>query len=162
MTRSLFNTTTGEFTGQLLHHGELIAPAGHAWAEGAHDPRRAVVEMPAADPPVVVVRTPARPADSDYQTWAWSDDADDWAATDTLLMLKARARAPVLQRFLPLDAALARPVGEIAEAQALGQTPPSGAVERLTAILVDKQALRAKIAAIDACVNSDELNGLPP
>jgi hypothetical protein len=120
--RSLFNLETGELTGmQMLASPEMMAlntPRGHAWVDGAHDQRRTLVRLVTDDfgdqHAVAVQRTPPRPADSEMQVWSWSAAALDWVASPTVALLKAQAAALVLGRFPALDAALARPVGEIA------------------------------------------------
>lgn len=158
---SLYRLDTGELTGSQANASpEILAlntPAGCAWVAGAHDPRRGIVQLVTDDNgeqvPVVVPRLPPRPADSDYRTWAWDDTLQDWAATPTLLWHQAQAREPVLAQLSALDTQVARPVGEIAEAQALGQPVPAGALQRLTSINADKAALRAHLAAIAAAAD---------
>lgn len=155
---SLFRLDTGELTGMQVHGSpEILAlntPPGCAWVAGAHDPRRAVVQLVVDDfgasQPVATPRLPPRPADSDYRTWAWDAALDDWAPAYTLLWHQVQARDPVLAQLAALDTQVARPVGEIAEAQALGQAVPAASLQRLTAINSDKAALRAHLAAIAA------------
>lgn len=166
--KSLYVIESGELTGmQMLASEEMLTlntPPGHAWVDGALDQRRFVVQLVTDDhgtqQAVATPRTPPRPADSEMQTWSWSEDAGDWIATPTLAMLKAQARAQILAMFPPLDAALARPVGEITQAQALGEEPPAAAIQRLQAINADKQALRDRLAAIDSATAKAELDAL--
>lgn len=166
--QSLFNLETGELTGFRVDGDDEDrtgnTPPGHAWVRGEFDPRRFVVRVPVGDVgpelPRAEARTPPRPPDSEFQTWAWDDEAGDWIAAPTLVLLKATASAPVLARFAPLDAALARPVGEIAEAQALGEVVPAAAVQRLRGINADKQLLRDRLAAIAAAADAPALQAL--
>lgn len=166
--RSLFDFSTGELTGLRMQASDamlaLNTPPGHAWIDGEHDPRRVRVQLVTDDQgqqhPVAVPRTPERPADSAWVTWAWSEAAGDWVSSPTLAMLQAQARPPVLQLLAELDAKLARPLGEIAEAQALGQPLPAAAVARLQAINADKQALRSHLQAIAATSTVEALQAL--
>lgn len=165
---SLFNLSTGELTGlQMSADAELLAlntPAGCAWVCGAHDAHRCAVRLVTDDfgaqLPVVVPRTPPRPADSELQTWRWDDAAADWAAVPTLAFRRLIAMEPLLAKFAPLDDALARPLGEIAEAEALGELPPAAAIARLRTINADKTALRARLAAIKAAATAADLDAL--
>lgn len=155
---SLYNTSTGELLGPRLRASAEIralnTPPGCAWVPGEHDPARTRVQLIVDDygseVATVVPRQPPRPADSDYRTWAWDAALDDWAPAYTLLWHQVQAREPVLVQLAALDTQVARPVGEITEAQALGQPVPGAALERLTAINADKAALRAHLAAIAA------------
>ena len=166
--RSLFNTETGELTGfRSDAEGALLlanTPPGHSWADGELDPRRCTVRELVDDfgelRQVIAPRTPPRPADTENQVWSWDAEADDWVAGPSLALRKALASEPVLARFPALDAAVARPVGEIAEATALGLQPPQEAVQRLQAIHADKQALRDRLAAIAATETAEQLTEL--
>lgn len=168
MPHSLFSVETGQLTGlQMSADAELLAlntPAGCAWVDGAHDARRCAVRLVTDDfgaqLPVVVPRTPPRPADTELQTWRWDDAAADWAAVPTLAMRRLIASEPLLAKFAPLDDALARPLGEIAEAQALGEVPPAAAIGRLRSINAEKKALRARLADIAAASSIEALQQL--
>lgn len=165
---SLYNLSTGELTGlQMTAEPELLAlntPPGCAWVAGAHDARRCVVQLVTDDfgaqQPTVAPRTPPRPADTELQTWHWDAGAADWAATPTLALRKLHARAELQALFPALDAALARPLGEITEAQALGEPLPAAAVARLRAVNADKAALRGRLAAVAAAASVEALQQL--
>lgn len=166
--RSLYVIETGELTGLcMLADDSMLAlntPPGHAWVKGELDPRRSLVRLVTDDlgeqVPVVDALTPPQPVDSAYQTWGWDETRGDWVATPTLLLQQIRAREPVLVLLEQLDAKQARPVGEIAVAQALGDALPAAAVERLQSINADKAALRGRLAAIAATADADELEAL--
>lgn len=167
-TQSLYRLDTGELTGMQVNGSpEILAlntPPGCGWVEGAHDPRRANVHLVTDDfgaqQPVVIARLPERPADSDYRTWDWDAARDDWAPVYTLLWHQAQARAPLLGLLEQLDAKVARPVGEIAQAQALGEALPAASVQVLQAINADKQIVRARLTAIAAAAGPAALAAL--
>lgn len=165
---SEFDVVTGEFTGRrMMGSPELLqinTVAGCAWAAGEHDPRRCVVCLVTDDmgdqQTVVSMRLPAKPADTELQTWHWDAAADDWRATPTLRLLQARATPPVLAQLATLDLQLARPLGELMQAQALGEPLPPAAVARLQAVNADKALLRARLAAIAASTTREQLAAL--
>jgi hypothetical protein len=164
--RSLYVVETGELTGlSMTGDAALLAlntPAGHAWVSGAHDCRRFVVRLVTDDhgeqQPVVDPRTPARPADNDYQTWAWDDAAGDWRAAPTLAALKIERSVPVIEQLVTLDARARRPTEEITQALALGESPPAPAMARLQAIRANKDLLRQQLAAFAAATSTAALD----
>lgn len=109
--KSLFVIATGELTGvQMLASEEMLAlntPDGCAWVDGAQDARRTVVQLVTDDfgdqHAVAVPRTPPRPADNAYQTWAWDDDVGDWVAQPTRLWREVRPRAERDQLLVASD-----------------------------------------------------------
>lgn len=164
---SLYTIVTGEFTGVQMDDPELRAhntPPGCAWMAGAHDARRCVVQLlpdlAGEQIPTAVARQPARPADTEMQTWHWDETLDDWMAAPTLALRKLMAAKPLQPLFQPLDAALARPLGELMEAQALGGPPPQAAMAKLQAINASKAALRQRLADIAACSSPEALQQL--
>lgn len=165
--KSLYLIQTGELTGLQIDDVEIIAantPAGYAWVEGVFDARLYTVQTAAGDAgpqlPKAVRRTPPRPADSVYLTWAWSDAAGDWVSTETLAMAKERAQQPLLALLKALDEPVTRAAGEITQAIALGQTAPAAAVTRLQAVNADKALVRARVAAIAAAATPEALQAL--
>jgi hypothetical protein len=143
---------------------DLNAPAGHVPIAGKLDARRHKVELITDDfgdqHPVVKRQAPPRPADTDERTWTWRQDLDDWVAYPTLALLKTNAREPVLDQLVSLDAQAARPVGEIAEAQALGLPAPAASLARLQSVNADKQALRERMKAIASVESAEALEAL--
>lgn len=165
---SLYRIDTGELTGQRSGISDELrlknTPPGHAWIEGEHDPRTCAVVQSCDEfgelCPGVIRRLPDKPADSIYQVWVWDAATYDWKAVPTMVLEKARACEPILAQFKPLDDALARPVGEVTRAVALGQAAPAGAVQRLNEIEASKEALRGRMAAINACTSAAQLKEL--
>lgn len=160
---------TGRFTDRTITAApEVLAlnalPAGELWIEGRHNPHTAAatfVTDDQGDQQIVVVEIePTPPAETEWQSWRWNAASGCWDAVAKLKLLQANARPPVLAQLAALDEKVARPVGEIAQAQALGATPPEAAVSRLQAINDDKQLLRARLAAIVATTTPEELAAL--
>lgn len=98
---SLYVLASGELTGFRLagsqEDRDANTPAGHGWIEGAFDSRCFVVEQHVDDFgdafPRAAPRTPPRPSDNAYQTWAWDDAAGDWVAQPTSAWRAAQVRA---------------------------------------------------------------------
>ncbi len=100
---------------------------------------------------------PPAPADDELRTWHWDAEQRGHVPTPTLLALQRKASAPLLAQLAELDARLARPLGELAEASATGQAAPAEAVERLQQINASKAQLRQQLAAIAASTSAAEL-----
>ncbi|RZI62322.1 MAG: hypothetical protein EOP37_03190 [Rubrivivax sp.] len=109
---SFADTATGAFDGvqRRLPADQVAAntPAGMVAVVGEVDARRAHLVMAPDDfgdavVPVVVAQPPARPADTEMTTWAWSEIADDWIETPTTARLARDARARRDELMLSAD-----------------------------------------------------------
>jgi hypothetical protein len=166
-THTLCIIETGAFTDERLS-GNLALnppPAGHCWVPGEHNPNTRRLAGWAVDDfgtqvPVIEPQTPAPPPENEWAGWAWDAAAERWREAPKLKLLQANARPALLQVLVELDGKQARPVGEITEAQALALPIPEQAVARLQAIAADKQAVRARLAAIDAVETIEQLHAL--
>ncbi len=166
-THTLCLIDTGAFTDVRLD-GNLSLnppPEGHCWVPGEHNPcthRLAgwTVDDFGDQVPVIEVQTPAPPAETEWISWLWDDVAQRWRESPKLKLLQANAKPTLLQVLVELDGKQARPVGEITEAQALGQPMPEQSIARLQIIAADKQAVRTRLAAIDAVETIEQLQTL--
>jgi hypothetical protein len=89
--------------------------------------------------------------------WAWDATAEAWREAPKLKLLQANARPPLLQLLVQLDGKEARPVGELLLAQAMGWAAPAAAVERLSLVSIDKQAVRDRLSAIEQASSPEAL-----
>jgi hypothetical protein len=164
---TLCNIATGTFTDARCG-GNLTLnppPSGHCWVPGEHNAltRRLAgwtVDDFGTQLPVIEVQTPVPPADNEWVGWTWDATAERWQELPKLKLLQANARPALLQVLVELDGKQVRPVGEITEAQALALPMPEQAVARLQVIATDKQAVRARLAAIDAVETVEQLQTL--
>jgi hypothetical protein len=131
---------------------ELLDPRRHVvrWVTDDHGEQLAVVDA----------RTPAQPAETEWMGWAWDDAAEQWREVPKLKLLQANARRALLGLLTELDGKLTRPLGEILQAQVLGQAVPEAAALRLQAVNADKDAVRARIAAINQAASVAALGEL--
>ncbi len=144
----------------------LNTPAGHVAAEGRFDHLSQRVDVAATalaadgEGPVVVAYQPPAPPDDELRTWAWDGESKRWREQPTLEALRNAARAPLLAKLQEMDAALIRPAGEIAQAQALGEPVPAGALAKLQSLNGAKAVIRQQLAAITASQSPEELNSI--
>lgn len=152
-----YDLATGQFTGAWSSSPNsddpVTIPAGCGAFESA-SVRGKRLDLQTGE---LVDYRPPMPEETDRVGWAWDPAAGAWSAQPKLPLLQDRASEPVLAQLAQLDLQSARPVGEIALAQALGEPPPSAAVARLQSINTDKQALRQRLAAIAAAASADAL-----
>lgn len=96
---SFFNPVDGTVAGHryIGSEPELNAPAGFVPIPGRLDPKRNRVVLVTDDfgeqQPVVALKWPDKPEDTEVDRWVWSDDADDWVQVPTVATLEIRARA---------------------------------------------------------------------
>ncbi len=164
-TYSAYVVATGHFTGKRITCAPVLLPLntlpGEAWVAGEIDAARFLVESVVVDDfgvqaPILAQYQPSAPAATEWCTWAWDEVAWRWVEVPTLALLKSRASEPLLQQLAQLDAKVARPAGEIAEALGLGQPVPEAAVQRLQSINLEKAGLRQQLAAIAAWTSPPE------
>jgi len=169
----LYELSTGRFTGRTFSGPPRALPLNTPDSCGAYaaqpgeevDHRRQrVIELQSDHGDLVLALHPCTPPEPAATEWAapvWSEPLQDWLMQPTLAALKRDAAAAVLERLATLDQRAIRPVGEIAQAQALGDAPPAAALRRLQAVNADKATLRQLLTAINAAASADELAGLP-
>lgn len=96
---SFYNPVDGAVAGQRYAGAEpeLNAPAGCVPIPGRLDPRRNRVVLVTDDfgeqQPVVALKQPDKPQDTELQRWVWDEAADDWRRVPTAAALAASARA---------------------------------------------------------------------
>ena len=166
---SLFEVATGELTGFQTHGDQADrdnnTPGGHAWILGGFDRRRYVIRVVVDDfgnqqPPEAIERTPVRPADSAYITWAWDSAMGDWVQRPALLWLQRQAAEPILRDLKALDAPLARPLTDLLLAMLSGTEAPDIARAKIDAVEAQKAPLRARLAAVEATTTPEGLAAL--
>lgn len=118
MWHSFYRLSDGVFTGAQVNllpfSAEKLAactPTGCGALEGQHDSQ--AVRLDLASNELVTYQPPA-PADTDWQTWAWSAQAWRWVATPTTAALAAEVRAERGRRLTACDWVVARAT-ELAE-----------------------------------------------
>jgi len=97
--RSVYNTTTGLFTGGRCS-GTLLLPDGVASVEGEFDPLSQRVDVSSQKPadapddwtPPVIDYQPPAPANDAWQTWAWDAGIKRWVSSPTLAAIKRDRR----------------------------------------------------------------------
>lgn len=113
---SFYDLATGLFNGHrrmcTQAEAEAIATAaGLGVIEGAHDHLSARVDLEAG---TVVDWQPDPPADTELQTWAWSEVARRWIPSPTLAARTAAAKVERARRLAACDWVVARSL-ELAE-----------------------------------------------
>lgn len=162
-------------TGQILAdsidvpEADLLLPAnqrpGLALVPGVSDHRVQRVAAAVTDDQGQLVQVledyvPPAPAADELRTWAWDAQARTHVPAPTLLALQRQAQAPALAELAAIDAALVRPLGELLEAQALGQAAPAPALAKLQAANARKALLRQHMAALAAATSQAQLRAL--
>jgi hypothetical protein len=159
---SYFDVASGLFTGDTICTSSPPAQLpGRAPLAGRYDAFEKKVHLVTDDfgdqVPTIVDYQPPAPADDELRTWSWDVAAWRWVPAPTLLALQRSAGEPLLAALADWDAKAIRPVGEIVQASALGESPPPAAVDRLQEINAAKQQLRQQLAAIAASTTAAEL-----
>jgi hypothetical protein len=162
MTYSYYRLSDGLFTGQ--GSSACDPPDGCGAISGRIDHLSYRVVLVTDDHgvqrPVLVDYQPTAPEADEWQTWDWDAETRRYKSVPTLAALKRTANAPLLAELTALDVQIARPVGEVAQALALAEAPPTAALQRLQEINTSKAALRAQLLAINAAESAAELGDL--
>jgi len=164
MKHVLYTVSTGLLTGAQLETEDetLLAintPAGCAWIAGDGHPDTNAVQFIDGTPTLVEQLNPAPPSNA-VQTWERDPATQIWRPVPTLAALKAHAIEPVTEILTSLDAELVRPTTELLAAQLAGSAIDSFAQAKFAALMTRKTALRARIAAINACASPADLDAL--
>jgi hypothetical protein len=163
-----FRPDTGEILPDTIDvpEADLLLPAnqrpGLALVPGVSDHRVQRVAAVVTDDQGQLVHVledyvPPAPTADELRTWAWDAQARRHVPVPTLLARQRQAQAPHLAELTEIDAGLVRPLGELLEAQALGQTAPAQALAKLQAANARKGLLRQQIATIAASTSEAQL-----
>lgn len=159
---SFYALGTGEFTGkQISTNDETLVsantPSGCGVKEGTFNRNCWKVSLATN---VVEAKDPVPPASTDYWTWVWNAESEEWDQVPTLLMLKANRVSQVDGDLLKLEAQQGRPIREINVALAAGEPVPTVAQDRLDAIEAKAVELRGVRATLLACTTKAELDAI--
>lgn len=107
---SFYRLSDGTFTGATFSSRSgaglpEATPAGCAARQGVFNPNRQRVDLATDE---VVFYQPAPPADDEWRTWSWSEEAGRYVATPTPAALARDARAERDRRLASCDWVVAR------------------------------------------------------
>lgn len=153
--RSLYDPTTGLFTGQRIS-GRLI-PEGPALEarDGEFDHLSQRVDLKTGE---VVDYVPEAPADTALVGYVWLERR--WKAVPTLEAKKQDTVEMIKLGLVELEVAQQRSLREVTLAVLMAETPSKEASDALQAVEVEAKRLRVLIAQVAACTSEAELEEL--
>lgn len=164
-TWSMYDPATGQGLGTTFTGPDWMVaanmPPGAAAYRGVFDAACERVVLVTDDmgdqQPVIVDWVPPTPADDEWRTWSWSEQARRWTPAPTLAALQRDAIAPLQRQIEAIELEQARPQRELLAALLAGQPAPVQAQQRLSEIDAAIVPLRARRAAIAAATTVDAL-----
>lgn len=164
-TWSMYDPATGQGFGATFTGPDWMVssntPPGAAAYCGTFNPECERIVLVTDDmgdqQPVVVDWVPPAPADDEWRTWSWSEQARRWTPAPTLAALKRDATAPLQRQIEAIELEQARPQRELLAALLAGEPAPAQAQQRLSEIEAAIVPLRARRAAIAAATTVEAL-----